>query len=406
MNIELFISRRLAFKSKKSFSRFIIRVAMIAVSLSVAIMIVAGSIVSGFQKEISEKVFGFWGHIIIRSYEENTSYGEEPISSVQSFYPSLEKEDGVRHIQVFATKAGIIKTENEIEGIVLRGIGKDFDWSFLQKYLVKGTKISAGDTASQKQIIISQTTADRLKLMVGDEVVVYFVQEPMRYRKLTIAGIYKTGLDEYDRMYALVDIGLIRRLNGWKMNEVGGFEVYISNVNDLDKMGYLINQNFVGQKLEARTMRDINPNLFDWLNLQNMNEQVIIILMILVAVINMTTVLLILILERTNMIGILKSLGASDWMIRKIFLYHAAYITGLGLLLGNFLGIGLALAQKYLHIIRLDEQSYYVSVAPVMLDPVYIILINAGTLIVCLITLIIPSYLVSRISPVKAIRFE
>ncbi len=379
---------------------------MIAVSLSVAIMIVAGSIVSGFQKEISEKVFGFWGHIIIRSYEENTSYGEEPISSLQSFYPSLEKEDGVRHIQVFATKAGIIKTENEIEGIVLRGIGKDFDWSFLQKYLVKGTKISAGDSASQKQIIISQTTADRLKLMVGDEVVVYFVQDPMRYRKLTIAGIYKTGLDEYDRMYALVDIGLIRRLNGWKMNEVGGFEVYISNVNDLDKMGYLINQNFVGQKLEARTMRDINPNLFDWLNLQNVNEQVIIILMILVAVINMTTVLLILILERTNMIGILKSLGASDWMIRKIFLYHAAYITGLGLLLGNFLGIGLALAQKYLHIIRLDEQSYYVSVAPVMLDPVYIILINAGTLIVCLITLIIPSYLVSRISPVKAIRFE
>lgn len=406
MNIELFISRRLAFKSKKSFSRFIIRVAMIAVSLSVAIMIVAGSIVNGFQKEISEKVFGFWGHIIIRSYEENTSYGEEPISSLQSFYPSLEKEDGVRHIQVFATKAGIIKTENEIEGIVLRGIGKDFDWSFLQQYLVKGTKISAGDSASQKQIIISQTTADRLKLMVGDEVVVYFVQEPMRYRKLTIAGIYKTGLDEYDRMYALVDIGLIRRLNGWKMNEVGGFEVYITNVNDLDKMGYLINQNFVGQKLEARTMRDINPNLFDWLNLQNVNEQVIIILMILVAVINMTTVLLILILERTNMIGILKSLGASDWMIRKIFLYHAAYITGLGLLLGNFLGIGLALAQKYLHIIRLDEQSYYVSVAPVMLDPVYIILINAGTLIVCLITLIIPSYLVSRISPVKAIRFE
>jgi len=406
MNFELFISRRLAFNSKQSFSRFIIRVAMIAVALSVAVMIVAGAIVSGFQKEISEKVFGFWGHIIIRSYEENTSYGEEPISSKQPFYPSLEKVNGIRHIQVFATKAGIIKTQNEIEGIVLRGIGNDFDWSFLNQYIVEGKKIQPGDSSSRKKIIISKTTADRLDLKVGDDVLVYFVQEPMRYRKLQISGIYKTGLEEYDRMYALVDIGLIQRLNDWQLDEAGGFEVFINNVNDLDKIGNLINENYVGQKLQARTLKEINPNLFDWLDLQNMNERVIIILMILVAVINMTTVLLILILERTNMIGILKSLGGSSWMIRKIFLYHAAYITGLGLLFGNILGIGISFAQKYFHIIRLDEQSYYVSVAPVLINPLYVILINAGTLLVCLITLIIPSYLVSRISPVKAIRFD
>ncbi|HYV92105.1 MAG TPA: FtsX-like permease family protein [Chitinophagales bacterium] len=406
MNIELFISRRLAFNSKQSFSRFIIRVAMIAVALSVAVMIVAGAIVSGFQKEISEKVFGFWGHIVIRSYEQNSSYGEESVSSDQPFYPGLEKVKGVRHIQVFATKAGIIKTQNEIEGIVLRGIDSDFDWSFLQQYIVKGKKITTGDSVSQKKIIISQTTADRLNLKVGDDVLVYFVQEPMRYRKLQITGIYKTGLEEYDRMYALVDIGLIQRLNNWLPKEVGGFEVFINNVNDLDKMGNLINEEYVGQKLQARTLKQINPNLFDWLDLQNMNERVIIILMILVAVINMTTVLLIIILERTNMIGILKSLGGSNWMIRKIFLYHAAYITGFGLLLGNFLGIGLSLAQKYFHVIHLDEQSYYVSVVPVLINPLYVILINAGTLVVCLITLIIPSYLVSRISPVKAIRFE
>src|ERR1041385_832461 len=190
MNIELFICRRLAFNSKQSFSRFIIRVAMIAVALSVAVMIVAGAIVSGFQKEISEKVFGFWGHIVIRSYEENTSYGEEPINSAQPFYPSLEKVKGVRHIQVFATKAGIIKTQNEIEGIVLRGIGNDFDWTFLQQYIIAGKKFIAGDSSSQKKIIISQTTADRLNLKVGDDVVVYFVQEPMRYRRLIISGIY------------------------------------------------------------------------------------------------------------------------------------------------------------------------------------------------------------------------
>lgn len=406
MNVELFIARRLAFNSRQSFSRFIIRVAMIAVALSVAVMIVAGAIVSGFQKEISEKVFGFWGHIVIRGYEQNESYGEEPVSSKQPFYPGLDTVKGVQHIQVFATKAGIIKTKTEIEGIVLRGIGRDFDWSFLKKYIVEGTSFIAGDSSSRKKIIISQTTADRLYLKVGDTIPVYFVQEPMRVSKLRIAGIYKTGLDEYDRTYALVDIGLIRNLNKWDSTEVGGFEVFINNVNDLDEMGELINENYVGEKMQARTMREINPNLFDWLDLQNMNELVIIILMILVAVINMTTVLLILILERTTMIGVLKSLGGSNWMIRKIFLYHAAYITGFGLLLGNFLGIGLSLAQKYFHFIRLDEQSYYVSVAPVLINPLYVILINAGTLIVCLITLIIPSYLVSRISPVKAIRFE
>jgi len=406
VNLEFFISRKLAFSKGQSFSRFVIRVAMIAVALSVAVMIVAGAIVNGFQQEISEKVFGFWGHISIRSYEENAAYGEEPVSMNQSFYPALEKVPGVRHIQVTATKAGIMKTSSEIEGIVLRGIGSDFDWSFLKHYIVAGDIFHGGDSTSKNKIIISQTTADRLQLKVGDDVLVYFIQEPMRYRKLKISGIYKTGLDEYDRLYALVDIGMIQRLNGWEPTEVGGFEVFINNVNDLDKMGAMINQDFVGQKLQAKTMREINPNLFDWLDLQNMNERVIIILMILVAVINMTTVLLIIILERTNMIGILKSLGGSNWMIRKIFLYHAAYITVLGLLLGNALGIGLSLAQKYFHIIKLDESSYYVSVAPILIDPAYVIAINAGTLIICFLTLIIPSYLVSRISPVKAMRFE
>jgi lipoprotein-releasing system permease protein len=406
MNLELFISRKLAFSSGQSFSRFVVRVATIAVALSVAVMIIAGAIVQGFQEEISNKVFGFWGHISIRSYEQNNSYGEEPVSKNQPFYPSLEKVPGIRHIQVVATKAGIMKTSSDIEGIVLRGIGNDFDWSFLKQYIIDGNIFIPGDSASRNKIIISETTAERLKLKVGDNILIYFVQEPMRYRKLKISGIYKTGLDEYDRLYALVDIGLIQRLNNWDNDEVGGFEVFINNVNDLDRIGNVINEDYVGEKMQAKTMRQINPNLFDWLDLQNMNERVIIILMILVAVINMTTVLLILILERTNMIGVLKSLGASNWMIRKIFLYHAVYITSLGLLIGNVIGIGLSLAQRYFHIIRLDEQSYYVSVAPILIQPAYVIAVNVGTLLICFLTLIIPSYLVSRISPVKAMRFE
>ncbi|MEO6168792.1 MAG: FtsX-like permease family protein [Chitinophagales bacterium] len=406
MKISWFISRRLAFTSGQSFSRLIIRVAITAVALSVAVMIVAGAIVNGFQKEISEKVFGFWGHITIRSLEQGGSYGEVPVSMAKSFYPGLEKLPGVRHIQIFATKAGILKTDKEMEGMVLRGIGTDFDWSFLKKYLVEGNVLMAGDSTAKNKILISKTTADRLQLQVDDEVIVYFVQQPMRYRKLKIAGIYKTGLEEYDRLYAIVDIALIQRINNWNSNEVGGFEVFINQVNELDNMGALINSEYIGQDLEAKTMKQVNPNLFDWLDLQTMNEKVIIILMILVAIINMTTVLLILILERTNMVGILKSLGGSNWMIRKIFLYHAAYITGVGLLLGNVFGIGICLVQRYFQVIKLPEESYYVSVAPVLMEPVYILSINAGTLIICLITLVVPSYLVSRITPVKAIRFK
>lgn len=369
-------------------------------------MIVAGAVVNGFQQEISEKVFGFWGHVTVRSIEQGRSYGEVPISINQPFYPGIEKVPGIRHIQVFATKAGILKTDKEMEGMVLRGIAGDFDWTFLKNYLVEGKILTAGDSAARRQIMISKTTASRLQLKVGDEVIVYFVQQPMRYRKLTVTGIYKTGLDEYDRLYAIVDIALLQRINNWTDSEVGGFEIFINNVNQLEQMGALINSEYIGHELEAKSMKQVNPNLFDWLDLQTMNEKVIILLMILVAIINMTTVLLILILERTNMIGILKSLGGSDWMIRKIFLYHAAYITGLGLLLGNVVGVGICLVQKYLQIITLPEESYYVSVAPVLIDPFYILAINTGTMLICLLTLFIPSYLVARITPVKAIRFK
>jgi lipoprotein-releasing system permease protein len=406
MNLSYFIARRLAFNAGHSFSRLIIRVAVTAVALSVAVMIIAGAIVNGFQKEISEKVFGFWGHVTIRSLEQGSSYGEVPVSKQQLFYPSLEKIDGVRHIQVFATKAGILKTGKEMEGMVLRGIGADFDWTFLKNYLVEGNILTAGDTSSKNKILISKTTSNRLQLHTGDEVIVYFVQQPMRYRKLTIAGIYKTGLEEYDKLYAIVDLALIQRINNWDSSQVGGFEIFLNDVRQLDEMGEVINTEYAGQYLEAKTMKQVNPNLFDWLSLQSMNEKVIILLMLLVAIINMTTVLLILILERTNMVGILKALGGTNWMIRKIFLYQAAYITIAGLVIGNLSGIGLCLAQKYFQVIKLPEESYYVSVAPVWIDPWYILAINAGTLIVCILTLVIPSYLVSQITPVKAIRFN
>jgi lipoprotein-releasing system permease protein len=406
MNVAFFISKKLALSRGTSFSRFIIRVATVAVALSVAVMIVAGAIVKGFQKEISEKVFGFWGHISIRSYELSQAYGEEPIRIQQPFYPGVVNLPGIRHIQATATKAGIIKSDEAIEGVVLRGVGKDFDWNFLNRYLVEGKSFYGGDSASRSNILISQTTAERLRLNLGDEVIVYFIQEPMRFRKLAITGIYKTGLEEYDRLYALVDLGLIQRLNGWTEEEAGAFEVFVDEVKQLESLGAYLNSEIVGQELQAKTLRQVNPNLFDWLDLQTMNERVIILLMILVAVINMTTLLLILILERTNMIGVMKALGSSNWTIRKIFLFHALWIAGLGLLMGNVIGLGLCILQEKFQLIRLDEASYYVSVAPVLVDPVFVLLVNAGTLAVCLLTLLIPSYLVSQITPVKALRFN
>ncbi len=406
MNVALFVTKRIALRRQPSFSRFIIRIAVVAIALSVSVMIIAGAMVTGFQKEVSAKVFGFWGHINIRSYTDNFGYKDQPVSIHQGFYPSLEKVDGIKHIQVYATKPGIIKTKTEIESVVIKGLGKDFDWNFLNHYLVSGKSFSAGDTSKPYKLIISQTTATRLHLKVGEDVPVYFIQRPLKVRKFRIAAIYKTGMEEYDKQFALTDIARIQELNNWTSDSIGGFEVFINDVNHIDEVGKMLNENYVGQDLVAHTMKEINPNIFDWLGLQSINEKVILILMSLVAVINMITALLILILERTNMIGILKSLGSSNWLIRKIFLYNAGYIILLGLLFGNIFGIGLCLLQKYFGFIKLPEESYYVNVAPINLDLFYIAGLNIGVIVLCMAVLILPSYLVSRIMPVKAIRFN
>ena len=407
MNTELFIIRRIAFTKGRSFSRFIIRVAVAAVALSVTVMIIAGSMVTGFQKDISEKIYGFWGHIHIQKYEEPSSYEDIPISINQSFYPNYKNIPGVNHIQVYARIPGIIKTDSDIEGIILKGVGKDFDWRFFNQYMVEGSVIHAGDSSDYRKIIISQTTADRLRLKLGGKVRLFFIKENQQVgRVFNIAGIYKTGLLEYDKIFALVDIAQIQRLNGWTPDQVGGFEVFINDPAKIDALGKTINEDYVGRELRALTIKEVYPNIFDWLNLQSTNERVILILMTAVAAINMITALLILILERTNMIGILKSLGATNWSIRKIFLMFAGYIITLGLIWGNAVGIGLCLIQKYFHVIRLPEESYYISVAPINLDPLFIVVVNAATLVICLLVLIIPSYLITRIQPVKAIRFN
>ncbi len=424
MNTVYFIARRVAASGQPTFSRLIIRIAVVAVALSIAVMIVATSLIAGFKREISTKIFGFWGHIHITEASLGRPLIETlPVSIDQDFYPELadiesinfqgndgtsyQSRGGVRHIQVFALKPGIIKANDEIEGIILKGIGADFDWSFLNQYIREGEPLVLSDSAISREILISRQTADRLRVEVGDRFIVYFVQkgEQLR-RRFTIKGIYKTGLEEYDQKFALVDIRQLQQLLDWTPEQVSGFEVFLEDLDDLEAMAEFIYFEELPQDLYAETIREKLPEIFEWLDLQDINEVVIISLMLVVAVINMITALLILILERTNMIGTLKALGSTNWTIRAIFLYYAAYIIGLGLLWGNIIGLGFCWLQDRFGFITLDETNYYLSEAPIFINPMTIILLNVGTLALTLVFLIVPSWLVTRIEPVKAIRFK
>lgn len=408
MNTEFFIARHILSVRKGSFSRPVVRIAVLSIALSVMVMIVAVAMVTGFQKEIREKVIGFGAHVQISHYDANNSYESSPVSVQQPFYPSLQEEEGIRHIQVFAIKAGIIKTETEIEGVVLKGVGRDFDGTFFDDKLIEGKSIQISDAGKTNEVLISKTQADRLKLKTGDDLVMYFIsagQDHPGVRKFKVCGIYDTGLEEFDKTYVIGDIRHIQKLNQWDSTMVGGFEVFIDDFDRLDELSEQV-YNSVGYDLDARSIRDLYPQIFDWLEFQDVNVAIIIILMIFVSVINMISTLLIIIIEKTNMIGILKSMGSRNWSIRKVFLMVSAYLVGSGLLWGNLIGLSLCLLQKYFGFLTLDPASYYVKVVPVNLTLMNVLLINAGTIIICLVALIVPTFIITRISPVKAIRME
>lgn len=432
LRVAYFIAQRVAFNSQQRFSKIIIRIAIAAIALSVAVMIAATSLVAGFKQEISEKVFGFWGHIQIIHFESNRSFEVVPIRKDSTLVEQLKAAQGVqypepvyflgrlmhfnrttqtqgriRQVQVFAEKAGIIKTGDELEGIVLKGIGEDYDWSFFRDYLKSGDTLALAGTSVSNGIVISAQTAARLRLEIGDKLQVHFVEEgQQRVRPFKVTGIYKTGLEEYDKKFAMVDIRQIQQLNGWAPDEVGGYEVYLDHIDDLQLYWKYIYEEALTTDLFAQTIREMYPSIFGWLDLQDINVQFIFLLMIVVAIINMTTALMILIYERTNMIGVLKALGLPTWQIRKIFLYYAAYIIGLGLLWGNGLGLGLCWLQDAFGLIQLEESVYYVPTAPVQVRPLSVIALNIGTLAITLLSMIVPSYLVTRISPLQAVRFK
>lgn len=409
MNLEYFISKNIIkgdARSKK-FTKPIIRISIAAIALGLTVMIVAISIVSGFQQEIRNKVIGFGSHIQITSYDSQNTYEASPISKSQEFYPSIDTVEGIKHIQVFANKAGIIKTNEEIYGVVVKGIGSDFDWEFFEKNLIKGEIVKVRDGDLKNDLLISKIIADKMKLKVGDKTFIYFIQQngQLRPKDYIVKGIYQSGLEQFDNLYVLSDIAHIQKRNGWSDNQVAGFEILIKSYDDLDKLDQYVYDN-IGYDLHSTTIVRQNPDIFNWLELQDVNVIVIIVLMVVVAVINIISALLILILERTNMIGILKALGMPNWNVRKIFMYNAVYLVVKGLILGNVIGLSLCFLQLQFGFLTLPQESYYVPVVPIKLNFYNIFLLNLGTLVICASMMIIPSYVITKITPIKAIRFD
>ena len=424
MRVSRFIAARLAGSRQKTFTRTIIRLATAAVAISLAVMIVTVALVRGFKKEISEKVFGFWGHINITDIRADASYEALPIYRDTALLASildvaqvemttglrhqirLSSRGGVSHVQAVAQIPAIIKTGEQMEGIVLKGVGSDYAWETMQRFLVAGTVFDPAVPADQSGILISQYTADRLEVAPGDRFILHFLREDRQVqRRFEVRGIYRTGLEEYDQKFAFTPLPQVQALLGWEEDQIAAYEVFVEHVDDAGIINEYIYVEELPSELYSETIRQKFPNIFEWLDLQDVNQMVIVGLTLIVAVINMISVLLILILERTRMIGVLKALGGTSWMIQKIFLAHAGRIILIGLLIGNLIGLGLCAIQDSFRVITLNEADYYLSYAPVDIGVWHILALNSGTIIITLLFLLVPSLLITRITPVRTLRF-
>lgn len=417
MNVELFIARRLFFDktNKKFLSQKIIRIALFGIALGLAVMIVSVAVVTGFKKEVRNKVIGFGAHIQVVNFDSRNSYELAPISSNQPFLLKLKTFDEIKNIQIFATKPGMIKTDESIQGIVFKGVDSRYNWSFFKKNMISGRLPKLNDTARVNEIIISEQLSNLLKLSLNDLAILYFINEneiTPKMLQLKICGIYRTGLEEFDKLFVVGDIKQIQRLNNWKANEISGFEIEVADFSQIDETEQKIRNATIDYSeknkniLRTENIKRMYPQIFDWLKILDMNVWVILILMTLVAGFNMISGLLVLILERSRMIGVLKAMGSTNISIRKIFLYLSFFLTGRGMLWGNIIGILLIVIQKYFNIIHLDPITYYVDFVPINFSLFHLLLLNIGSIAITLAMLIIPSLLVSKISPEKTIRFD
>ncbi len=384
---------------------------MVATAVSIIAMIITLAFVNGFQEKVADKIFGFWGHIRVQKYETGKSLISEelPLTKNTAVENNIATTPGVVAYQSFATKSAVLESQNDIEGILIKGIEKNENHSALKQFLVAGRWIQFTDSLYSKETLVSDAVAKALQIKINDTIKVHFVaansDAQKTYRKLVVVGFYHTGIDEYDKLFMIADINLIRRINNWEPNQIGGYEVFINQYQNLDAISSALS-NALPSEWMSKSIKEVYPNIFDWLDIQDVNRNVVFIVMEIVALINLITCLLILMLERTNMIGLLKSMGATGWTIQKIFIVYASFITLAGVGFGLVIGLGICFLQQATGFITLDEASYYISVAPVKIIGWQVAAVCAGTSLVCFVSLFLPTLLIPKISPVKAIEFK
>jgi lipoprotein-releasing system permease protein len=409
MNTPAFIARRIAFNRERSFSRFIIRLAIAATVISVGAMLMTLAFTNGFQFAISQKVFNLWGHIRVQHYSASRANiaEEEPMEKNDTVLRMLRSDPAIRTIQAFATKYAVVHSTEGIDYVQLKGVEKEYDFNNLRDFLKAGRWPRFPDSGYSNEIVLSQTAANELKIKVGDRILIYFIQPdgPPRVRPMIVSGLYKTGIEDYDKLIAIGDLRLIQRLNGWKPDQIGGYELFINDYHRSDEVNRAIFDQ-LPKDWGSRTTEEIYPGIFDWLNLQNITIIIVLIIMIVVATLNLVTCLIILVLERTPMIGVLKAVGTANSSIQSIFLYQGCIITVIGIALGNVFGLLVLWLQDRYGFITLPEDAYFISKAIVKLEWWHVVLVNAGTFLICFLVLLIPTLIIRRMQPARAIQFR
>ena len=410
MHYELFLAKKMIWGRRKGLtgqsSSAIVKIAVAGIAIGMAVMILSIGIVTGFQQEIRKKVVGFGSHLQISLYNPQNTMGAKPISRDQPFIEAIEQEPSVKGVNVYAFKSGIIVANGEIKGVVAKGIDRDFDWDFFNQNLIAGSVFTLPDSSKTDSVVLSKYILDKLNLKLGDKITVVFVQdEQERKRRFIIGGVYESGMDQFDSNIMLCDLRHVQKLNNWEEDQVAGFEVTLKSFEDLPRLDDIISEH-ISWEFTTLKITDQFMEIFGWLELQDLNVIIILTLMVLVSGINMITALLVFILERTNMIGLLKAMGANNKSISRIFLYNAAYLILLGTFWGDVIGIGLGLFQQKFEFLKLNKANYYIDHVPVLFEIDTLLMINLGSILISLLMLVIPSFIVSRIEPVKTIRFN
>lgn len=408
MNLEYFIAKRISSKTSDNFSKPVVKISYISIALGLSLMIISVAVVIGFKASISNKIIGFAAHMQIQGFSNYESVQEKPLQINDEFVSYLKNRKDLKHIQFTAHKAGVLKTEDQIQGVIFKGVGADFDTSFLSASLVEGVMPNISDDNRTEEVLISSTLSRKMNLAIADPLRVWFINDEdqnARGRKFWVSGIYNTSLKEFDDVFIVGDIKHVQKLNNWNNDQVGTIEVMINDMNALEEISNSVYKH-IPYNMTVSTVKEQYPQIFNWLDLLDMNVIVILSLLILVASITMVSTLLIVIIERTSMVGVLKALGFRNRSVRKIFLYKASYIIFRGMIWGNIIGLLFYFIQSQFQLIRLDPENYYVDYVPVMLNVYYLLALNAGTFIVCFLMLVVPSYYITRIVPSKALRYE